>query len=191
MSVGPCLRLLGSRDGAQPSLTPACLSALKFRPTTLSGLRRRSAGVRAELGPLLDAALAPGSALRALDLLGAGVVEEVQGALAAALPGALARAGPVGAEWGSVPRRAAPRMFAARAARIQARPAVACSVPSSERPAPAAGPASEAGMFSPGVPPAFHANYLACAAWLSQLEALIGTAQVGVRKGVTGRQARR
>lgn len=74
-------------------------------------------GVRQELGPLLEATLAAGSALRAVDLLGASVVEELQGALAAALPG----------------------------------------------------------VFSPGVPPAFHANYLAMLAWLAQLEGLCTT----------------
>lgn len=31
------------------------------------------------------------------------------------------------------------------------------------------------GVFSPGVPPAFHANYLATMAWLRQLEALCAT----------------
>ncbi|KAG2451026.1 hypothetical protein HYH02_004295 [Chlamydomonas schloesseri] len=81
------------------------------------------AGVRRELGPLLDACLAPGSALRGLDLLGAAVLDEVQGALAAALPG----------------------------------------------------------VFSPGVPPAFHANYLATAAWLRQLEGLCAT-RAGVER---------
>ncbi|KAG2501945.1 hypothetical protein HYH03_000443 [Edaphochlamys debaryana] len=75
------------------------------------------AGVRAELGPLLDASLAPGSALRSLDLLSGAVLDEVQGAIAAALPG----------------------------------------------------------VFSPGVPPAFHANYLATMAWLRQLEAMAAT----------------
>ncbi|KAG2428415.1 hypothetical protein HXX76_011535 [Chlamydomonas incerta] len=81
------------------------------------------AAVRRELGPLLDACLAPGSALRGLDLLGAAVLDEVQGALAAALPG----------------------------------------------------------VFSPGVPPAFHANYLAAAAWLRQLEGLCAT-KTGVER---------
>ena len=51
------------------------------------------AAVRRELGPLLDACLAPGSALRGLDLLGAAVLDEVQGALAAALPGEGGRGG--------------------------------------------------------------------------------------------------
>ncbi|KXZ52971.1 hypothetical protein GPECTOR_8g343 [Gonium pectorale] len=76
-----------------------------------------TAGVRSSMGSLLEAALAPGSALRGLDLLGAAVLEEVQGALAAAMPG----------------------------------------------------------VFSPGVPPAFHANYRATLAWLAGLEELCAT----------------
>ena len=36
-------------------------------------------------------------------------------------------------------------------------------------------------MFSPGVPPAFHANYLATAAWLRQLEGLCAT-KTGVER---------
>ncbi|GIL63172.1 hypothetical protein Vafri_17283 [Volvox africanus] len=73
--------------------------------------------IRAQLGPLLDASLAPGSALRSIDLLSNAVLDEVQGALAAAMPG----------------------------------------------------------VFSPGVPPAFHANYLATLAWLRQLEGMCAT----------------
>ncbi|GLC45905.1 hypothetical protein PLESTF_000710900 [Pleodorina starrii] len=75
------------------------------------------AAVRSHLGPLLDASLAPGSALRSIDLLSNAVLDEVQGALAAAMPG----------------------------------------------------------VFSPGVPPAFHANYLATLAWLRQLEGMCAT----------------
>ncbi|GFR52955.1 hypothetical protein Agub_g15628, partial [Astrephomene gubernaculifera] len=69
------------------------------------------------LAPLLDKCLAPGSPLRGLDLLAGALLEEVQGALAAGMPG----------------------------------------------------------VFSPGVPPAFHANYLALRAWLGQLEGLCAT----------------
>ncbi|GIL88600.1 hypothetical protein Vretimale_19142 [Volvox reticuliferus] len=75
------------------------------------------AAIRAQLGPLLDASLAPGSALRSIDLLSNAVLDEVQGALAAAMPG----------------------------------------------------------VFSPGVPPAFHANYLTTLAWLRQLEGMCAT----------------
>ncbi|EFJ51678.1 component of oligomeric golgi complex 2 [Volvox carteri f. nagariensis] len=73
--------------------------------------------IRAQLGPLLDASLVPGSALRSIDLLSNAVLDEVQGTLAAAMPG----------------------------------------------------------VFSPGVPPAFHANYLATLAWLRQLEGMCAT----------------
>jgi hypothetical protein len=45
------------------------------------------AAVRTQLGPVLDASLTPGSALRSIDLLSNAVLEEVQGALAAAMPG--------------------------------------------------------------------------------------------------------
>ncbi|MEW5305476.1 MAG: hypothetical protein WDW36_008012 [Sanguina aurantia] len=72
------------------------------------------AAVHAALAPVLAAALSPHSALRSLDLLGAALLQEVQAALAASLPG----------------------------------------------------------VFSPGIPPAFHANYLASLHFLESLEAM-------------------
>ncbi len=66
-----CSTAAGSASG---SGLPALLSSLLV-------------GVRQRLGPLLDATLAPGSALRSIDLLSNAVLDEVQAALAAAMPG--------------------------------------------------------------------------------------------------------
>lgn len=219
-----------------------------------------TAGVRAELGPLLEATLSPGSALRSVDLLGAGVVEEAQGALAASLPGEpppatlrfsflggcgvghaiwgarcflvcvleggahvggraiwgdthvggvvlvlllllqacavrqqlatgrLPAGGPTGVALWAGRRALHTRQRQARGQSTRTRthgpplPHTHSCHTHTRRPLPrgthAPAPArarARAGIFSPGVPPAFHANYLATLGWLGQLEALCAT----------------
>ncbi len=72
-----------------PSCAPAGAGGAGGADSLYVLLSSALAAVRTACGPLLAAALAPGGALRSFDFLGAAVLDEVQGALAASLPGGL------------------------------------------------------------------------------------------------------